>query len=903
MNFRLKLSPFAFTLLVAILLLPCIIGFFYTVTMLEQREQHRSLQNRAQTQFQKVQSSFVEITSLLQTLRSLFELNPQLSRAEFDYVVSSQPIADYGISAFEWIPKIPVPQLRNWVKDVRSSGQFNFKSNYNYLYQDKRIPDAFPIKYSSSSQMAGFSLGKNLAQDYRYAPLLLKAQQSPSIQLEINLRPDTDKLPISRIVLATYQNDDFSYSSLIGYVAASFNLEETLNVLLGNSLSNLNLCLVVNQQQELLIADKALNIFQNCQSIPHTRSWQVNYNFAGKQLLFTFFNSDHNLNSKYYSAAHLATFAFFIAALCSLFYLYTSRKYALEVECLIKRKQERFEDLSENYSKLFMLSVDGIYKANIEGQLLQANPAFASAFNYESEQDICHHRQSISSLLHVSEASYQLFIEKLQTEGQVSNFEWLGLSRDNQPVWVVENAYLIKGDSDNVCYQGFISIITERKNAELKLQYQAQYDSLTGLRNRISFVNFLDSQMIDNNSGQLAVLFVDIDRFKSINDNFGHTTGDEVLVEFSQRLASCFDQGQVARFGGDEFAILLNNVSNTAHLQALCQQIISKLQPSFKVSGRNNFKVTASIGASLITSQCGNATQALQQADLAMYSVKQKGKNNLAIYDKKLSEQLQRRLTLELLLKDALLNQEFYIVYQPVMDLQRLTVVGFEALIRWKSPELGLISPVDFIPVLEELNIIDAVGEWIIRQTCAQISEFISISQNPSLFININVSPKQLICGDIALLLEQQLQIPYLKSNNIHIEITETQIYSNEDALMRQLNKINALGIGIFIDDFGTGHSSLERLVNYPLQGIKLDRSFVSGLTLNSNNAIVLEATVRMADLLGLEVTVEGIETKHQQEFFNVLGCRFAQGYLFHPPLEVQQVLHLIENTLLKNQT
>ena len=901
--FKKKLSPLVVTLLVSALLLPAMFGFFYIVDSLEQREQLRSLQHRAQTQFQKIESAFFEITIILQALRSLTEINPEISSGDFDDYISAQSISDYGISAFEWLPKVKVSQLADWEAKVRSSGQFNFQTNYNPFKQDRRITDIFPIKYSSSSQMHGFSLGKNLAQDGRFAPLLLKAQKSSSVQLAISTQSFDQQPPISRFLLAAYSDDSYSYSSLQGYVGASFNLEETINVLLGNSLSELNLCLQVTKAQSVS-AD--LMVYQSSYQHLHSscdkkrnanHSWQIPYDFAGEQLLFNFYNFQSTDSLDFISATELATLAFLIAALLSLYYLYSSRRYALKIENLVQLKQERLQDITEDYSKLFMLSVDGIYKASIAGDLLKANPAFAGAFSYANKEQICQRVTDIKSQLHVSADSYQRFIQTLLEQGQVTNYEWQGVGKDNQPVWLIENAYLIKDDSGAAsAYQGFISIISERKQAEQKLLYQAEYDSLTGLRNRASFVRELEQQIKNDNCGTLAMFFIDIDRFKSINDSFGHAVGDELLIQFANRLKSCFATAQVARFGGDEFAIYHTQVSSKAHLLQLSQQILQTMQPSFGFGDNSKLTITASIGTSLLTANCQGATEALLQADLAMYQVKHSGRNNSAIYDVSLSLHIERRLKLELLLKEALANAEFSVVYQPVIDLKNQQVAGFEALLRWQSPTFGAVSPVEFIPVLEELNLIAAVGSWVMREAVKQLSWFISASGNQKLFINVNVSPKQLICSDIATLIEQQLFKYALQPANINIEVTETQLYTDESTLMQQLHRIDKLGAGIYIDDFGTGHSSLERLVNYPLQGIKLDRSFVSGLQVQSNNAIVLKATVRMANLLGLKVTVEGIEESYQQDFFNLLGCQYAQGYLYNKPLLPHQATALISS-------
>jgi len=886
--FKKKLSPFSLTTMVGIFLIPCAVSFFFVLLQLEQKEQENSLENRAQAQFQILQSAFVEITAVLQALRSVIELKPDINSQEFDAFVASQTISDYGISAFEWIPKISVTEHDNWVKAVKEQGLFDFKSAFDPELQDSRIEDIFPIRYSSSNQMQGFSLGKNLAQDPANSALLLKSLNSASMQLMIN--QSDNFADNSRFILPAYTDQSFEPEQLLGFVAASINFEETINILLGNTLSKLNLCLHVqrNLSKENLarIASSDSDVYSNCPNSQQDYISVINYAFAGQVLVFKFYDKELNSKPLQIKTAHIGFIAFIIAAFFGLYSLYQSRKRSLYSDALIEQEQAKLYDLTEDYSQLFKLSLDGIYKADFKGNLSSANPAFAKAFGYSSSQQICKNITTIQDQLHLSEKSYQDFLQKLLQDGQVINFEWLGVTVNNQPVWLTENAYLVKDNLGNAChYQGFISIITERKLAEQNLKYQADHDSLTGLRNRASFVRVLDKQIKQRNDAKIAIFFIDIDRFKSINDSYGHAVGDELLIEFSRRLTKSFETAQVARFGGDEFALFLPDVLDREQLIMHCDQILQTMRPSFQFSSNRNLSITASIGASLLTQACDDVSQALLEADLAMYDVKHNGRNNKAIYSLRLSENIERRLKLEVLLKDALENQEFYLVYQPIIKIKQRQLAGFETLVRWFSPALGEISPVEFIPILEELNLIDAVGAWIMDQAIKQLIQFNQVREESGLFINVNVSPKQLISHDMACLIKHSLARHNISARQLNIEVTETQLYCDGTTLLAQLHQIKAMGVGIYIDDFGTGHSSLERLVSFPLSGIKLDQSFISALQSQSNNAIVLKATIHMAELLGLSVTVEGIEQEYQHAFFKELQCQHAQGYLYNTPL------------------
>ncbi|MGB1237729.1 MAG: EAL domain-containing protein, partial [Pseudomonadales bacterium] len=856
---------------------------------LERNERQISLQQRAENQFQKISAALEELTVVLQASRSLIELNPNISLRQFNFFINTQNIADYGIAGFEWVERVAPSALGPWQAQVRNNGQFDFTVTLNPERQAAQLADAFVVKYSSSNQMDASTTGLNLAEDPLTARAMLNALSSSQLQISVAAEPNG----ISRLLLPSFSRDNRAQNQLLGYVSAAINMEETISVLLGNGLDRHKLCLHIS----LLYRGQTSALFYSgkghCEAAVSTDHWRLPYTLGDNTLYFDFYSAQRDGSAL--STANIAALAIAVCALLALAYLFSSRRSALKIEELMAQKELKLNHVTQDYSQLLMLSVDGIYRADLNGHILTFNPAFASAFCYHEQALHDNPITSIAKQLYFDRTQYPVFLDKLIEQKKVLNFEWRAKSATGETVWLVENAYLVE-HAEQPYYEGFISVITERKNAELKLQYQARFDALTGLQNRAYFVESLQQHLDSGQRLQSAVLFIDIDRFKTINDTFGHAVGDQLLIEVARRLKTCFNSEHIARFGGDEFAVLLELRRQTHPLDVLTKNALRALSRSICIGADINFSVSVSIGVSLLSERCHSVSDALHQADLAMYEVKNAGRDDVAVFDDHMHRKIQRRLELEIQLKEALVKGEFCLNYQPILTLCNREIVGFEALMRWHSPSLGNVSPIEFIPLLEELNLIGSSGEWVIDCALSALEELGDIRRDKRFFVNVNVSPKQLINMDMVQLISRKLSQYHIAPCQLRIEVTETHIYSDEQVLIDQLQGIRALGVKVYIDDFGTGHSSLDRLIKHPLDGIKLDRSFVSNLHINSNNQIVLKASINMAQLLELTVTVEGVEHSSQLPFFEALNCQYVQGYHFYKPQPLGALKMLLQH-------
>ncbi len=886
-------SPLIMVVVAACILLPSSWAAYRVTASLEQREYERTLEERAAGQFSVVRAALNELVGVLSSLRSFIEIKGPVQRWEFEHFIVAQNISDYGIASFEWLPKVAVNEADDLTRQLRAEGQFDFTVRQPDVQPKIPLSDVFPLLYSSSSDMDGIVPGTNLAAFPEYNGAFVAAAQSAGLQIAI-VEPTGESEHLSRLIFGVFdpQEEVSGYPSLFGYVSVAIDIGNALEVLFGQQALKSGLCV----QATDITAAEASGLFRSSHLSGSRCRYDVApeavksmaYSLGGRQLRFTFYDQARPGYLRWFSLSNLVGLALLGVSIIVLMYIYTSRRYALKIERLFTNRTLRLRAVKHEYSQLFMLSVDGIYRASVSGRLLKANPAFAAAFGFRSQDILQKKVQSVPGQLHHDPEVFRALIAELKTRGRVVNFEWQGMDSAGQPVWLVENAYIVDDGQGDSYYEGSISVITERKLAQLKLQHQAERDALTGLYNRPAFVARIDQHIEARGAPGTGLFFIDLDRFKAVNDTYGHAIGDELLQQFSARLTECFRESDpVARFGGDEFAVFVTDVADSDQLQLLASRVLATMQRPFRFSDGNRFQTTASLGLSLLDKTCQSAEDGLRQADLAMYEVKRNGRDSQVLYDDRLNARAQRRICMELCLRDAIENHEFVLFHQPVVALRDSRIEGSEALLRWFSPQLGSVSPVEFIPLAEELNLIQAIGDWVLQQAVADLAGLIRRTGNQQLFVNVNVSPKQLLSNSIVLQVSELLSRYQLQPHNLRLEVTESALYSHEELAIKQLQALQNMGVGIYIDDFGTGHSSLERLVTYPLSGLKIDRSFVSKLAPDNTQAIILQATVRMAELLGLTVAAEGIESFQQQQFFADLDCQYGQGFLFYKPLQL----------------
>lgn len=472
--------------------------------------------------------------------------------------------------------------------------------------------------------------------------------------------------------------------------------------------------------------------------------------------------------------------------------------------------------------------------------------------------------------------------------------------KDGSYRWMLNRGLAVRDESGQAYRMaGSQTDITDRKNAEAQLLYDAFHDALTGLPNRALFMDRLEHVIASAKRHPrylYGVLFLDLDRFKVINDSLGHGIGDKLLVEVGQRLKSCLRPGDtVARLGGDEFAILLEDIADAADAEEITQRIEEVLSPHYAIQGHEIF-TTQSIGLALRSDRYEWPEQILRDADIAMYEAKSKGRSRHEFFDTKMHASIIDRLQLESDLRIAVEHQsEFLLHYQPIMDLKSQRLIGFEALVRWQHATRGLIYPLEFISLAEETGMIFPLSDWIIRESCRQIGAWQKkYPGNPELRMSVNISSKLLLQPGFAESIQANLLEHGLEPGSLAIEITESVIMEHPDRAVETMTKLQNMGVHIHIDDFGTGYSSLSYLHSFPVNALKIDRSFIAKLSANSDNQEIIKTIIALAQNLKLEVIAEGLEQGHQLSAIKDLECGFGQGFLFSKPLPAEALEHWI---------
>ncbi len=559
----------------------------------------------------------------------------------------------------------------------------------------------------------------------------------------------------------------------------------------------------------------------------------------------------------------------------------------------LKRTEDRLESILNSLEEVvWSLTLDPLC-------CLYLNPAVENIFGRSADEffqcptlwfDLIHpdDQDRVKAAFLASEQNHEI------------ELEYRILNRDGGIRWLKVRAQSHSHDAAQHRLDGIMYDISDRKEVETKLLHNAQHDALTGLQNRSLFIEHVNARLQQakrEKELQFAVLFIDLDGFKKINDSLGHHCGDQLLTHIAKALGDVVRPTEtIARLGGDEFTVLLANIRHPGDAIQVAQRIEAKLKVPLELEGRT-ITTTASIGIAIGSASYQNADELLRDADIAMYQAKRGGKANYQLFESEMHAQVLHQISLENDLHQALERQEFLLHYQPILNLESETLLGFEALVRWHQPERGLVSPADFIPLAEESGLIDELGEQILRQACHQMHQWQTDYQDASnLTMNVNISSRQLQSPNFVNMVDAILAETEIDSRCLKLEITESLLLGDDPEVLTTLYALQDRKIQLSLDDFGTGYSSLSYLNRFPIKTLKIDRSFINQMESDPQSYAIVKTMTTLAQTLSMNIVAEGVETSSQAVLLKELQCNSVQGYLFSKPLSAQQATEKIEN-------
>ncbi|HQS98672.1 MAG: GGDEF domain-containing protein [Hydrogenophilales bacterium 16-64-46] len=565
----------------------------------------------------------------------------------------------------------------------------------------------------------------------------------------------------------------------------------------------------------------------------------------------------------------------------------------MAVDDMMREAVRRYESLFEN-------ATEGIFQTTPDGHYLSANPALAHIYGHTTPDELITHLHDIEHQLYVQPERRTEFVRLMQAQGTVRNFESRVYRRDGSIIWISENARAVKDSQGAVqFYEGTVVDITERREHEAALEYQAHHDSLTGLPNRTLLRDRIDQAIAHawRHGYQVAVVFVDLDHFKLINDSLGHHVGDRLLLEVAARLKACVrGNDTVARQGGDEFVLVLTEQHDEDEMLNVVSRLLDAVSQPWSNNGQE-YGLSCSIGISCYPRDGEDPDALLRSADAAMYQAKASGRNTYHCYTPELNQAISERLELETSLRHALDREEFRVYYQPRIDVASGRVVGAEALIRWDCPGKGIVPPDSFISIAEETGLIIPIGQWILHEACRQNSAWRRAGL-PPIAVSVNLSPIQFRHTGLVDAVAEALAEAGLDPKSLELEVTESFVMHDAERINVAMQSLKSLGVDIAVDDFGTGYSSLSYLKRFPVDRLKIDKSFVRDIDSDPDDAAIVRAIITLGHALNLRVVAEGVETAAHLDYLKLHGCDEVQGYYFSRPVPAMEMEALLDDSL-----
>lgn len=889
-------------------------GAWYAVSYREDRLADIELRARANNHALLLENGIKEYIGKVDALHALFDADEEVKRSEFQAFANSILRDQTAILAVSWIPRITREGRSAHEQEGASQGlpNYHIKSTDpdGALVPASAADEHFPVFYSSKEPPGSPVYGLDLKDGGIREQTLERARDSDRTAVSGNFQlrsGDGDRsgffvvMPVYRAGLA-HETQQARRDSLTGFVQGVFQTGVLIESILGTNSTpgGLDLYFYASgpTRDDGLIyfhpsrARKAPAAAQPRNLLDLGPHWSGAITVGDRQWTLVVAGIPGGPGTP----SHLGSFmvlaiGLFVTALVTA-YIWSLGRQAQRIKAANRQLDEqnvRFDTALSNMSQ-------GLLLFDASGKLLMHNRRYGEMYGLSPDvikpgcslRDLLERRREIGAL---SEDDPDTYLEELtSTIKQGRSFNWLTKLPDGRTIAVVNHPIAVGG------WVATHEDITDRLKAEAKIAYLADHDSLTDLPNRLLFHNRLAHALKHEREEKLAILCLDIDRFKGVNDTLGHPVGDLLLKSVADRLRGCIRESDtVARLGGDEFAIIQAGASQPTDATTLATRLIETITAPYDLNG-HHVVVGMSIGIAIPPLDGTESHELLKNADLALYRAKADGRGVFRFFEAEMDARMQSRRVLELDLRTAVLMGQFELFYQPLVDVRSGKVSGFEALIRWHHPERGLVSPIDFIPLAEETGLIVPIGEWVLRQACKEAATWPA-----DVSVAVNLSPVQFKSKNLLPTVVLALAASGLSASRLELEITESLLLQDSDNTLALLHQLRGLGIRISMDDFGTGYSSLGYLQKFPFDKIKIDRSFVHHMTERDDSLAIVRAVTAMGASLGMATTAEGVETAAQFDRLKAEGCTEVQGYLFSPPrpaAEVQALLRMLNPKL-----
>ena len=880
------------------LALSCVAWF--AVSVREDQLAALELSARANSHRLMLQGGINTYLSKIVALRALYKSDDNVSHAEFQTFSDELLRGQTAILAISWIPRISHAQRATHeleaVRDGRPGYRIVVENANGDLVPSPERSEYFPILYSSQDQHGSFVLGLDLNDGGRRQRTLERARDTDQVATSeiITLRSGEGNRNGFLFMQPVYRADrphetvEDRRRNLIGLVQGVFQIGVLIETILTETVVPAGLDLY------FLAADSGGNTSalyfhpsrkragpsgpQPLEALATSPHWSGDLKVGDATWRFVAVPIPGGPGTASHAVSWMVLAGCLLMTLLVVAYIWTSRRHADRLHA----KNEQLDAALNNMSQALLMF-------DSSARLLISNMRYCEM--YGLSPDITKPGSTLYEMVKLRQksgtfsADPELYVDKLiPTIAQGKTLEAIAKLPDGRTIAVVHHP--MSGGGWVATHED----VTARVRAEAKMLHMALHDALTNLANRLFFRQEMEARLAHLACNQkFAVLCLDLDDFKSVNDTLGHPLGDNLLCQVADRLRNCLREGdRVARLGGDEFAILQASTIEPAEITSLMARLIEVIGAPFDLEG-HQVVVGVSIGVALAPTDAADPDQLLKLADMALYRAKAEGRGTYRFFEPEMDARMQARRVLELGLRRALSNGEFELYYQPVVNLESGQISGFEALIRWNHPERGIISPADFIPLAEDTALIVPIGEWVLRKACGEAARWPN-----HVSIAVNLSSVQFKRGNVTQAVMSALARSGLSAGRLELEITESVLLLNSESTLNTLHQLRAMGVRISMDDFGTGYSSLNYLRSFPFDKIKIDRSFVHDLSSDRDSVAIIRAIIGLGTSLGMITTGEGVETREELEFLKSEGCTEAQGFLFSEARPAEEVRALL---------